>query len=116
VHGVPKRGSTAPSHRGIAWSRAITYGSLELVRSSDMKSPAVLSTAPAATAWPSHRPPTSRATIGSAPVVHSPHGRAPLARAAPTGRRYAATSIGKVRNIADRNARSGVRVSPRIVD
>src|SRR5262245_24553311 len=116
VHGVPKRGSTAPSHQGITWSRARTYGSREFVRSSDMKRPAVLSTAPAATAWPSHSPPTERATVGRTPVVHWSHASAPLASAAPTGRRYAATSTGKVRNIADRNARSGARVSPRIVD
>src|SRR5207249_283687 len=113
VHGVPNRGSPAPSHRGITWSRAMTYGSREFVRSSDTKRPAVLSTAPAATAWPSHSPPTDRAIDGRTPVVHWLHGRAPLARAAPTGRMYAAVSTGSARNIADRNARSGERASPR---
>ena len=56
-----------------------------MVSSSDMKSPAVLRTAPAASAWPSHGPPTESPITGSVPVVHSFHGKAPLARAAPMG-------------------------------
>ena len=81
-----------------------------------MKSPVVLSTAPAATAWPSHSPPTDRAIVGRTPVVHWLHGRTPLASTAPTGSTYAAVSTGSARSIADRNARSGERASPRIVE
>src|SRR5262249_60828080 len=81
-----------------------------------MKSPAVLSTAPAATAWPSHAPPTDCAIVGRTPVVHWLHGRAPLASAAPIGRTYAAVSTGRARKLADRKARSGERASPRTVE
>src|SRR5262249_23761545 len=85
------------------------------VRSSDMKRPAVLSTAPAATACPSHSPPTDRAIDGRAPVVHWLHSSAPLARAAPTGSTYAAVRTTSARSVAERKARSGERASPRIV-
>src|SRR5215831_15635441 len=94
----------------------MTYGRRELVRSSDRKRPAVLSTAPAPTAWPSHSPPTDRAINGREPVVHWLHSSAPLASAAPTGRKYAAVRTTSARNVAERKARSGERVSPRIVD
>src|SRR5437870_1764438 len=46
-----------------------------------MKSPAVPTTAPAATACPSQSPPIRRATTGKMPVVHALHSIAPLHRA-----------------------------------
>ena len=75
----------------------------------------MLTTAPAATAWPSQSPPTARATVGSDPVVHWLHSSTPVASDAPIGSRYAAASTGSATNDATRNARSGARVSPSTV-
>ena len=81
-----------------------------------MKRPAVLSTAPAPTAWPSQPPPTARASAGSAPVSQRVQSVAPLASTTPTGSTYAAAITGSATNRARRNPCSGDFVSPRHVD
>src|SRR5262249_27307194 len=95
--------------------RPSTYGSRELVRVSERNSPAVLTTAPRATAHARLEPPTARAMSGKLPVVKARVSTRPVASAAATGSTYAAVITGSAMKSEALNARSGARVSPSTV-